>query len=162
MMPKSRSRSRGDKGQDAKRRRAIAGDGGDNERAGVASRGVKPDGAVSPRIVKPRDSTRQQPIRLGGKSCLRSDIPLNDPSIDGLALSHTLPIPDADLTPSLNLREVTRAAKLTRLESRALLHTQRGIPLYKLAKVLGCRPCEAKRALETAQLKVRNLQRGGV
>jgi hypothetical protein len=155
------------KQQDAAITRAIAGDEPNIGSARALSRRVKSDSAISPVLGNSRDSARPQPIRKAGKNCLSLDAELYDPSIDGLALSHALPVPDATLIRRLNLLEARKRClragdPLTRLEYRALLHTKKGTPAYRLAKVLGCRPCEAKRALETAQLKVRNLQREGI
>jgi hypothetical protein len=155
---KSKSHKRVDGG----RKRRIEGDGGDKERVGAVSKDVESDGGLSRNMRNSRDSARPRPIRLGGKdrkSCLSLDQRLNDSSTDGLRLADTQATSDADLIPCLNLREAAKAAQLTRRESAALLHTQRGTPLYKLANALRCRPCQAKRALETAQLKIRNLQR---
>jgi len=66
-------------------------------------------------------------------------------------------VPEPETTAVVDWRRIIKGAQLTRLEARAFLHHwRRGVPVYRLHDVLGCRPAEVQRAVQSVRYKLRN------
>ncbi len=110
------------------------------------------------------NSARVKPIRL-----LNPHAPGNDPKAalsldaqhvqldkkDGDVLMRVVAEAEAEeSSAAIDWGAALKSARLTKLERRAIEHSKKGVPLYRLHQVLGCKPNVAKKALECTIRKI--------